>query len=63
MQGDVVRVNQEEYVVCNFCNKLGKNGKVGSRRRAAGLCEDCWMTLEIFRGGWEENWMRIAKKD
>lgn len=50
-QGQIVKVDQKEYVICNFCSNLGRKVGDGSRRQAAGLCEVCWIRLEITRSG------------
>lgn len=49
-QGDIIRVNDEEFVICNYCNQIGKNGDEYSRRRATGLCARCWSGLRKVRG-------------
>lgn len=50
-QGQVVKVDQKEHVICNFCSNLGRKVEDGSRRQALGLCEMCWIMLETTRGG------------
>lgn len=53
-KGRIINVNDEEFVICNFCSKLGRNAEKGSRRPAAGLCEVCWSTFEITRDDGED---------
>lgn len=52
--GQIVKVNDEEFLICNFCSHLGRNVEKGSRRCAAALSEECWSMLEIAWGDGED---------